>query len=604
MQSEASDAQDKYYQQVQRWRESTKQEAYQTASLNPEANAIQRYINCLSGQWWDKRRPKYKSSFFDNRLENCRIADLASLTDTRPTIDVTTQIDAYKQQTQVVQNVIRYEWMRNDMDLALVSVADIARLMGTGFWKIGAATPGYMQVVPCGPDNVMPIQPGFHIQQSSAVLYRTWKSLAWFRNKFPWRSSGLDRELEDIDQLVGGPGQYSRPSYLDEYTWNGMSPQMRRVVGVKVDTTAEARSSIFRSVELQEFYVDDPQINESKNPVLMRHPYLSLEQHNWWYWVRPGERLYPRKRLLIFAGRRLMYDGPSWAWSGLYPFACLRLNPVPWSFWGLSKYRDLLPINTAINEIVAGILDMVKRALNPTSLTKSGAVPQASWKEFFPDLPGQKLYLGPNANINDLRYMPPPEIPAYVFQLLQHLSVEFDRLSGQIDTGALSKKKQLPGSDSIESMRDSQSAGGRLEGRYLEAFLRDAGVQAMSNTFQFYELPIRLMMLGDAGQTLQDYNYDGPNMLPEGVPKEDHWRNFSIMVSPGSLHGGQKERNKQVAIGMASKDLFPLLNLYQLLELPNPQAILDQLKKERDEGLGARGRKDVRTGRGERTGKL
>lgn len=604
MQSYAGDAEAKYLNDVQKWRESTKQEAYQTASLNPESDAISKYIDALSGKWWDKRRAKYKSSFFDNRLNNSRIQDLAALTDSRPTIDVMTQIEAYKQQTAIVGNVIRYEWGRNDMDLSLVSVADIARLMGTGFWKIGAATPGYMQVIPCGPDNVMPIQPGFHIQQSSAVLYHTWKSQAWFKNRFPWKADGLDKEVYDIDQTSGGPGQYTRPSYVDEYTWNGMSPQMRRVVGVKVDSSAEARSSIFRSVELQEFYVDDPQVNESKNPVLMRHPYISLKAHNWWYWVKPGERLYPRKRLLVFAGRRLMYDGPHWAWHGLYPFSCLRLNPVPWSFWGLSKYRDLIPINTAINEIVAGILDLTKRALNPTALTKTGAVPQASWKEFFPDMPGQKLYMGPNANINDLRYMPPPDIPAYVFNLLVHLSGEYDRLAGSVDVNAMKGKKQMPGADSIETMRDMQSAGTRLEGRYMEAFLRDSGVQAMSNTFQFYEMDVLIQMLGEMGVDKAMFNDLGPNLIPEKMPKEDHWRNFGITVGPGSLHGGAKQRNQQVAIGMASKDLFPILDLYKILELPNPEGLLAQLKKERDEGLGTQGRKATRTSKAERTGKV
>lgn len=602
LQSEAVDSESRYNQAVSTWREQTRQEAYETASLNPEFNAIQKYINSLSGQWWDKRRAKYKSAFFDNRLEHCRISDLAALTDTRPTIDVKTQIEAYKQQTSIVGSVIRYEWMRNDMDLSLVSVADIARLMGTGFWKIGAAAPGYTQVVPCGTDNVMPIQPGFHIQQSSAVMYRTWKSLAWFKNRFPWAANGLERELSDIDQSSGGPGQYSRPSNIDEYTWNGLSPQMRRIVGVKVDSSAGTVSTIYKSLELQEFYVDDPQTNDSSRPVLMRHPYVSLEGHNWWYWVKPGERLYPRKRLLVFAGRRLMYDGPNWAWHGLYPFACLRLNPVPWSFWGLSKYRDLIPINTAINEIVAGILDMCKRALNPTALTKSGAVPPASWKEFFPDMPGQKLYMGPNANIADLRYMQPPEIPAYVFNLLVHLSGEFDRLAGSVDTSALKGKKQVPGADSIEAMRDMQSAGMRLEGRYLEAFLRDSGVQAMSNTFQFYEMTTLMQMLGEMGIDPRMFNDMGPNLIPDKMPKEDHWRNFSIEVMPGSLHGGAKDRNRQIAIAMASKDLFPILDLYKILELPNPEGLIAQLKKERDEGLGSQGRKASRTGRAERTG--
>jgi len=36
---------------------------------------------------------------------------------------------------------------------------------------LGAATPGMTRALPLGPDQVLPIQPGFDIQESSAVLF-------------------------------------------------------------------------------------------------------------------------------------------------------------------------------------------------------------------------------------------------------------------------------------------------------------------------------------------------------------------------------------------------------------------------------------------------
>lgn len=601
--TESTDRQ-RYLTDMASWRESASEEAYATARLSPEINAVQEYVQCLQGGgWWDKRRAKYKSKFFDNRLNNSRQSDLALLTDTRPTISVSSQVDAYKEQAAMASKAIQSEWSTRNMDLSLVSVTDITKLTGTGFWKIGCASPGRMSVIPCGPENVLPIQPGFNIQESSAVLYRTWKNLSYFKNKFPFASAGLEREANFSTQQTAGDGRFNRPSEIPEVVWNGISNGMKRALGVQSSAADMGTYSMFSSLELQEYYIDDPTINESREKVLMRHPFLSLEQHNYWYWVLPGQRLYPRKRMVVFAGRRVMYDGPAPFWHGQYPFACMRLNPVPWSFWGQSKYRDLLPLNRAINDIGAGLLDMIRRCLNPTLATVQGKVAPAMWKEFYPDMPGAKLMMMPNASVQDIKYLDAPVIPPYVIQFLQYLTSEFDRLSGSVDASSLGKKKQVPGGDTIEQMKELMNSITRLEGRYIEKFLEDAGVQATSNFFQFFELPIRLKMLGKDGISWEDFNYSGDNLIPDNVPKEDHWRSYATKIGVGSLLGSSKDRDKQMAINLGTHGLVPLQFMYETLDLPNPEGMVQMLQKEHEAGIGGGGGSKPRGTRGQRNGK-
>lgn len=592
---------DGYQLRLANWRESAYAEAVATAELNPESTEVRKYIGCLEGKgWWNPRRARYKSRFFDNRMNNARQSDLALLTDIRPTIDVATKIPAYKPYAEMAAGIIHYEWSKNDMDLSLVRVADICKLNGTSFWKIGAALPGSMQVIPCGPESVLPIQPGFGIQESTAVLYRTYKTLAYLRNKFPYSAVGLERESNFYGMSPNGETRLSRPPQMSEYTWNGLSPQMQRAFGVQTAASTMSARQTFPSLELQEFYVDDPAVNESKYPVLMRHPFLSLEQHNYWYWVQPGDRLYPRKRLIVFAGRKLMYDGPAPFWHGQYPFACMRLNPVPWSFWGLSKYRDLLPLNEAMNEIVAGVMDAVKIALNPIVVSKANAVPMASWNQFYPGVPGGKLMLMPNANIGDIQYLPDPAIPAYVFQIHQYLSAELDRLSGAMDVAALGKKKQVPGGDTIEQMRDMLNSTTRLEGRYQEVFLRDAGQQAVSNVFQHYTLERRMEILSEQG-IMPDETLS--SMIPANAVQENFWRNFAMTIGQGTLLNSAKDRDKQVAMSLAAKGLFPIQAMYRSMGLPNAAQLLKELVEERKMGLETTGRSPRET-RGERNGKV
>jgi hypothetical protein len=591
-----------YQFELRRWRESAREEAFSTARLSPEVNAVQKYAQALTGNFG--KRKKYRSPFFDNRLNNSRQSDLALLTDTNPTIAVTSAVEAYKQQAEMAQMSIQGEWQRCNMDLDLVRCMDITKLNGTGFWKIGAALPGILQVVPCGPESVMPIQPGFDIQESTAVLYRTWKSLSYFRNKFPYAAAGLEKESTFLDQAnVGSETRFNRPSDIPEFTWNGLSPQMKRAVGVQSGASDMASFSMFQNLELQEYYVDDPSVNESREMVLMRHPYLSLKAHNYWYWVKPGQRLYPRKRLIVFGGRKPVYDGPAPFWHGLYPFACMRLNPVPWSFWGMSKYRDLLPLNDAMNEIGAGIMDMIKRALNPVAVTKAGAIPTASWKEFYQDAPGSKLQMMPNANIGDFRYMDPPNIPSWVIQFHQYLSTEFDRLAGSIDVNGLGKKKQVPGGDTIEQMRELMNSITRLEGRYVEKFLEDAGVIAVSNFFQFWQIDTRLKTMGAAGISWADFDTDMRSLIPDNIPKEDFWRSFPFKVSQGSLLTSAKDREKQMAINLGMRHLIPIVEMYRRLEVPKPEAMRDELMQEMQAGVGGGGgARAPRSTRGQRNG--
>ena len=590
-----------------KWRESAREEAYRTADLNPEKDDALKYMQALGGNWWDKRRARYKSKVFDNRLNNSRQTDLSLLTQIRPTIDISSKIEAYGEQANIVSKVIRSEWLTRDMDMEFIRLNDIAKLNGTAFWKLGATYPGMTKTLSLGPESVLPIQPGFHIQQSTAVLYRAWKSMNAIRQRFPYTSEGIENDASFLDQGFGNQTRYARPNDIPEYTWNGMSQAMRRSLGVRTSATEMSGPSIFNALEVQEYYVDDPSINESSQAVLMRDPFMGLKSYNWWYWVKPGQPLYPRKRMLVFCGHRLLYDGPSPFWHGMYPFACLRLNPVPWSFWGLSKYRDLLPLNQAMNEILAGILDMVRRALNPTVITKAGAVPQATWREFYPDMPGARLYMLPNSNPNtDVKYIDPPNIPAWVMQAHQYCSAEFDRLAGILDPTSVGKKKQVPGGDTIEQMREMMNTVTQLESRYGELFLRDAGVLAMSNIFQFFETPMRLKLLGANGISIEDFNYEGPNLIPNNVPKEDHWKSFAMLISPGTLLGSSRDREKQTAIGMAAKHLIPLQLLWQIVEAGDPAKLLEMMKQEAEAGVGATHGKTsgsaTRLTRGQRTG--
>jgi hypothetical protein len=597
-----------YEQKMRHWEAASYEEAVRTRELSPESGRFETYRNYITGHHWSgsEKRARYKSKFYVNKVGKARVDNLALLTDSRPDMEVSSSIEEYEPQGDIIDGVLRAEWTRNDWDLELVGATDIAKTVGTGFWKIGGASPGMMSLNSLGPDCVMPIQPGKHIQQSTGVLYRTWKSLHEVMARFPYRSADLEREAASWTPTSGS--MYHRPDMMDPMTWQAMAPQMKRMLGKRVTVDEVAANGFFKTIEWREYWIDDPSINQSPNTILMRDPYIPLDQHNWWYRVKKGERLYPRKRLIIFAGRRLIYDGPAPFWHGLYPFACLRLNPVWWSFWGLSSYRDLIPVNAAINEVVAGVLDMVKKALNPTTIAKN-TIPYNTFRDFFPDMPGAKLYLTHmNANpATDVHFADPPQIPNYVMEMLaQFLGPEFDKLAGIVDIANLAKKGQIPGGDTIEQMRDSLQTALRLEGRYIESFLKDAGIQAVSHIFQFYSAKRRMKLLGPDGFSLQDLDFDPGKLTPHSENKYDHWKNFQVNVVPGSTHGGARDRSKQLYMALFNMGAIDQRTLLKKLEIPNAGQIRSQLSEDHQAmaalGMQPGGGASPRMTRGQRNG--
>mgnify|MGYP003332953883 CR=1 FL=1 len=556
-----------YLRRMIEWREETKEQAFMSYRQSLEFDRVPKYIEYLQGNQWDARRARYKSKYVENKLELMRRQKLALLSDSRPVPDVSSNIDAYQDAAKAIEGCLVAEWYRDNQQEVLVNAIDIAMLHGISFIREGASSPGKSRSIALGPDCVLPIQPSYQsIQDATAVLYRTWKPVNYFKKVFPMASAGIEEQAKFNDSKA--TERYIRPLNIPESTWSQMSPGFKRIVGGKElpDGGLHVTSRNYGAIELEEYYVDDLSINESNRSIIIKDPYLPVGLHNWWYKVEPGERLYPRKRLIIFGGRRLMYDGPSPYWHGMYPFTELRLNPVPWSYYGFSSYRSLIEMQNAINEIPAGILDLTKKALNPVLIHKSTVASKAAIREFVRDQPGATLQVNPSVNIEqDINFSKPPELPAYITQFYaQGLLPEFDKMTGIQDVAAMTEKQQMPSGDTLNQMQDALQTPLRREERYIESFIQKIGQQKVSNIIQFYTAKQRMRILGGDGLTWQDFEFDPGKIHPadesptglDKQTKESYWTQFSLQIQPGSMHQGAHDKSKMMALQEVSRGLI------------------------------------------------
>ncbi|NJL72279.1 MAG: hypothetical protein HC888_12200, partial [Candidatus Competibacteraceae bacterium] len=248
-----------------------------------------------------------------------------------------------------------------------------------------------------------------------------------------------------------------------------------------------------------------------------------------------------------------------------------------------------------INKIGGGIMDIIQRSLAPTVVSRLSSVSKPAWDKFFPDAPGQKLLLNGAGNpTNDIKYMDTPQIPPYVQQFLgQYLMPEFDKHAGTMDMTQIAGKKQAPGGDTIEQMRDTMQSAYQLKGRFIERALTDAGTLAVSNVFQYYTQSQRMKLLGEDGLTLQDFDFDPGTLIPSGLTREQRmmfWKNFAMTILPGSLHSGAQDRQKLIQTNLFGMGAISRAQLLRTLEIGDAEKIQKELNEEKTQDILAQGR--------------
>src|SRR4051812_2433186 len=111
------DESDHFIRNILDWREAALQEATESQRMQIEFDNVARYIDLVEGKgFWGGDRPIYRSKFYDNRISKVRVETIAYLTDIRPSVDVTTTVDSFRNNADIIRKVIQHEWYARSMD--------------------------------------------------------------------------------------------------------------------------------------------------------------------------------------------------------------------------------------------------------------------------------------------------------------------------------------------------------------------------------------------------------------------------------------------------------------------------------------------------------
>ncbi len=538
------------------------EQAWQYMSASEEVRQVDQHISYLMGNQWPTKRPSYKAAPINNRLLRQLEEVTAVLTDVRPTFEVQALNKMYHEQAEIHTKTNKAWWTMQDNDLKL-ALATIHAYLSTGFLRVVwnsslMGGEGDFQLIPLGISQVMPIGPTHELQEWQGVVYRDTRSLAFFKRRYPLAGWKVKPSVEHSSYAR----PFSRPKYVGQHAFELLSPQMKRVIG----GVPQYLPGVLQQAPYTEFWIKDEQLNTSDNPVIMGSP-----DTNWAYRVEPGNRLYPRGRLIITGGDEfdLMYDGPNPFWHGRYPFITVRLKPVPWQFHGISELRTKIPLQDIVNTVLAGILDMIKKAVNPPLIFPDNAFSYAVKAQMDPNMPNAKIGYSPQAPAAP-QYARVPDLPSFVQNTLLYAQNEMDDDSGLLDVGGLSRKKVTPAGNTLESLKENQQTIMRLRGRYIEVALRELGEQMISNFMQFYDVRRRMFLLGRDGVSFEDvFDWVPGTMTPQGVHPQDHRKQFVFLMAAGSTLNSNREKEALVAFALAKEGRYSTQALFRKLGLEN-----------------------------------
>jgi len=538
------------------------EQAWQYMSASEEVRQVDQHISYLMGNQWPSKRPSYKAAPINNRLLRQLEEVTAVLTDVRPTFEVQTLNKIYHEQAEIHTKTNKAWWTMQDNDLAL-GQATIHAYLSTGFLRVVwnsslMGGEGDFQLVPLGISQVMPIGPSHELQEWQGVVYRDTRSLSFFKKRYPLTGWKVKPSVEHSSYAR----PFSRPKYVGQHAFELLSPQMKRVIG----GVPQYLPGVLQQAPYTEFWIKDDQLNTSDNEVIMGPP-----DTNWAYRVDPGNRLYPRGRLIITGGDEfdLMYDGPNPFWHGRYPFITIRLKPVPWQFHGVSELRTKIPLQDIVNTVLAGILDMIKKAVNPPLIFPDNAFSYAVKAQMDPNMPNAKIGYSPQSPAAP-QYARIPDLPSFVQNTLLYAQNEMDDDSGLLDVGGLARKKITPAGNTLEALKENQQTIMRLRGRYIEVALRELGEQMISNFMQFYDVRRRMFLLGRDGVSFEDvFDWIPGEMTPAGINPQDHRKQFVFLMAQGSTLTSNREKEALVAFALAKEGRYSTKALFRKLGMEN-----------------------------------
>ena len=519
----------------------------------------------------------------------------AMMTDTKPFWDYSVANRRFEQHAQIYGKLATFWYQRRNIDLRL----------GDAIAYYVAGATGYLHVYwspeledidaeAIDPRNVLPIRPMNYdsLESCLGVIVKKKVPVNYIRDRFGLsvKSDSDGSSITWLEKMRDSAADIVSPIW--KFRKSGkVEPDMPRIPTVTLYTC----------------YLKDDRCHKGTRPKEMGDWETSPEgkrqpANNWSYLVKPGEPLYPNRRLIQWAGNKILYDGPSFYWHGQFPIIKLTLNPYPWTWLGKAPVWDLLRLQLSLNRLLRVVDDHAAQVAQPGSIHDKGNVSRSTYESFDTRRAGWKIYQNPMAG-KGIQVVNPPPLDQGIWEHIKWIMQEMKDLAGISDLEHMMQLKQLPSTSTVESILNSMTPAIRMRSRIMEAFTRTLAMQLAYNFTQFYTVPMRVFELGPSGITQDDFDLDPGTLMPDYVHSDDYdhqgnikpdavlrgplprydrakefLRRFVFKIAPGSLLNAAQVEQKLIYLQLTRAGWLDIFTLWEALGIPNIGVLPDNVR--------------------------
>jgi hypothetical protein len=547
--------------EVVSWADTALRQAEEESSTLLSNRLIPRIIQYLSGNQWPSRPTAYGNSRpVTNRMFRQYWEIVSLLTDGKPEpeIKVYDGDEGYSEIQKTIGQLLEVWAAKPNYPDALQDIIGfglLARGIGKVQWNRHlSGGMGDVEILSVNPLNFHTLGGDGSVENAECCVETRMVTIASLKRQFGHLADGIEPEP------LGLPNsQVMRPRQLSSAEWGKLAPNMQRILGVK--TGGGVNEQLFPMVRQRIYWLRDAAINETSQTVRVGKEYA-----NWSYLVEPGMPLFPRGRLIVVAGRRVLNDTCNPYFHASHPYIeMIPLKPC-WGADGMSLMGNLLGPQDIINRIMAGLLETIKAGLTPTIITPTGAISRGDLDNISTTISGGKLeYNIMRTGGQKPEFRKQPETPQLALPFLNMTMREMDQTTGSAAVDAAAQKEQIPSHDTMEMIQNSRSGMVRLMGRRLEGFLNRGGQMVVSCMLQYYSVGHRVALLGQKGITANDFSPIYGSMLSGGMMPEQFVRKFQFSIRPGSALSFDKETRAQMSTILTERGLLSRRNMFRSL---------------------------------------
>ena len=233
------------------------------------------------------------------------------------------------------------------------------------------------------------------------------------------------------------------------------------------------------------------------------------------FWAKPSST-FPKGKYVVWAKNQILHEDDNY--YGALPYVMFSGVPSPGRFWPTSIVEQLRDPQIELNKIRSQILENAQRIGNPSLLKNKLANVEYS------GVPGEEVYFDDITQNSVPSFLQPPEMPAYVRELIDRNEASIREISGQHEVSSSQVPAGVTAASAINLLleQDDTRLGPAIQD--MENALSIAGQFILNMAAKYYTEERMITVTGEEG----DYDIQGfrGNMLKN---------NTAVEVQAGSM---------------------------------------------------------------------